>query len=78
MGNRRAVCTTSPLALRINRNCCEQSKLVHQEMHYSDVEIRIPDITKAREVLAWEPKVDLDEGLERTKAWYEAHMALPA
>ena len=39
-------------------------------LHYSDVEIRIPDITKSRELLSWEPQVDLDEGLERTLEWY--------
>jgi nucleoside-diphosphate-sugar epimerase len=78
IGNVRSVCTTYDLALRINRICGEKSRLVHQELHYSDVEIRIPDITKAREVLDWEPRVDLDEGLERTRAWYEAQLALPA
>ncbi|AMO60412.1 nucleoside-diphosphate-sugar epimerase [Mycolicibacterium phlei] len=33
---------------------------------------RCPDITKMRG-LGWEPKVSLDEGLERTVAWYSAH-----
>ena len=46
------------------------SAITYRPIEYSDVEIRIPDITKAREVLAWEPQVDLDDGLERTLAWY--------
>ena len=31
---------------------------------------RQPDITKARRILGWEPKVGLDEGLERTFAYF--------
>ena len=31
---------------------------------------RRPDITRARDLLGWEPKVDLREGLERTVAWF--------
>ena len=36
----------------------------------SDVELRIPNIGKARELLGFEAKVELDEGLERTIEWY--------
>jgi nucleoside-diphosphate-sugar epimerase len=39
-------------------------------LHYTDVELRIPNIEKARELLGFEATVDLDEGLERTIAWY--------
>ena len=35
-----------------------------------DPEQRQPDNTKARELLGWEPKVDLREGLERTIAYF--------
>ncbi len=37
---------------------------------YQDVGYRIPDITNAREVLGWEPKIPLEEGLRRTIAYY--------
>jgi dTDP-glucose 4,6-dehydratase len=33
-----------------------------------DPQTRRPDITRAREVLGWEPKIDLEEGLRRTLA----------
>ena len=36
---------------------------------YEDVMRRIPDITRAREVLGFEPKVDLEEGLRKTIVW---------
>ena len=35
---------------------------------------RRPDISKARRVLGWEPKVGLEEGLERTIAWFRKQM----
>lgn len=70
IGNPRSVCTTYDLALRIKRLSGSNSPVVFKPLEYSDVEIRIPNITRAREVLNWEPTVDLDEGLERTIAWY--------
>lgn len=36
---------------------------------YEDVPNRVPDITKAKEVLYFEPKVDLEDGLQRTIQW---------
>jgi nucleoside-diphosphate-sugar epimerase len=45
-------------------------ELVFQPLHYSDVEIRIPNVDKARQLLGFEAKVDLDDGLARTIAWY--------
>jgi nucleoside-diphosphate-sugar epimerase len=45
---------------------------VFKPLHYTDVEIRIPNVTKAREQLGFEAQVDLDEGLARTIAWYRA------
>ena len=35
-----------------------------------DPTVRRPDITKARSVLGWEPKIPLEEALERTVAWF--------
>jgi UDP-glucose 4-epimerase len=37
---------------------------------YEDIRRRVPDINKAKKLLGWEPKVDLEEGLMRTIAWY--------
>ena len=72
IGNPRSVCTTYDLALRIKRLAGSESPIVFKPLEYTDVEIRIPDITRSREVLKWEPKVDLDEGLLRTIEWYRA------
>ena len=72
IGNPRSVCTTYDLALRIRRIVGSDSPIVFKPLDYADVELRIPDIARARELLGWEPRVDLDEGLERTIAWYRA------
>jgi nucleoside-diphosphate-sugar epimerase len=43
---------------------------VFQPIHYADVELRMPVVEKARELLGFDAKVDLDEGLAKTIAWY--------
>ncbi|MFO8075756.1 MAG: hypothetical protein R6T85_06525, partial [Egibacteraceae bacterium] len=39
-----------------------------------DPPTRCPDLTRAREVLGWQPRVDLREGLERTLPWFAANL----
>jgi nucleoside-diphosphate-sugar epimerase len=39
-------------------------------MDRADVDLRIPDIDKARRLLGFDPQIDLVDGLERTIAWY--------
>jgi dTDP-glucose 4,6-dehydratase len=43
-----------------------RSEIVHEALPTDDPKIRQPDISLARELLGWEPKVKLREGLERT------------
>jgi UDP-glucose 4-epimerase len=70
IGNPRAAVTIFDLAQRIKRLSGASGEIVFQPLHYADVELRIPNVQKAREVLGWEPRVELDEGLEKTIAWY--------
>ncbi len=35
-----------------------------------DPKVRLPDITRARQLLGWEPRVGPDEGLERLITWF--------
>jgi nucleoside-diphosphate-sugar epimerase len=70
IGNPRGAVTIYDLAQRIKRLSGAEGEIVFQPLHYADVELRIPNVKKAREVLGWEPTVELDEGLERTIAWY--------
>ncbi len=70
VGNTRSTVTIYDLAQRIKRLSGCPGEIVFQPLHYADVEIRMPNVEKARELLGFEARVDLDEGLERTIAWY--------
>jgi UDP-glucose 4-epimerase len=70
IGNPRAAITIYDLAHRIKRVAAAEGDIVFRPLHYADVELRIPNVAKAREVLGWEPLVELDDGLARTIAWY--------
>jgi nucleoside-diphosphate-sugar epimerase len=48
-------------------------EIVFAPLGYTDVELRIPNVQKAQELLDWEPEVELDDGLQRTIAWYRSH-----
>jgi dTDP-glucose 4,6-dehydratase len=43
-----------------------KSEIVYEALPTDDPQVRQPDITRAREILGWEPKVALREGLEKT------------
>ena len=45
-------------------------KIVFQEAATDDPKQRKPDITKARNILQWEPKIQLEEGLDRTIPYF--------
>lgn len=70
IGNPRSTVTIWQLAKDIARLCESKSAIKHIKWDFADVELRVPDITKARQMLQFEPRVDLDEGLQRTIAWY--------
>jgi nucleoside-diphosphate-sugar epimerase len=70
VGNPRSTVTIHDLALRVQRLTGASGEIVFQPLHYADVELRIPNVDKIRERLGWESRVDLDEGLARTIAWY--------
>jgi UDP-glucose 4-epimerase len=72
IGNPRGTVTIFDLAQRIRRISGADVDIVFQPLHYADVELRIPNVEKARSVLGWEPLVELDDGLEKTIAWYRA------
>ena len=78
IGNPRSAVTIYDLATRIKRLTGCPGEIVFQPLHYADVELRIPNVEKAKELLGWAPRVDLDEGLERTIAWYQQRLAAPA
>jgi dTDP-glucose 4,6-dehydratase len=46
----------------------------HRPLPEDDPRVRRPDISRAREVLGWEPKVEFDEGMRRTIAWFREQL----
>jgi UDP-glucose 4-epimerase len=78
VGNARSAVTIHDLATRIKRLTGCPGEIVFQPLHYTDVELRIPNIEKAKTLLGFEAQVELDDGLERTIAWYRAHLGAPA
>jgi nucleoside-diphosphate-sugar epimerase len=70
IGNPRSTVTIYNLARDIVRLSGSSSPIEFVRWPYVDVELRIPNIDKARELLGFEPEVDLEEGLTRTIAWY--------
>ncbi|HYE95874.1 MAG TPA: UDP-glucuronic acid decarboxylase family protein [Rubricoccaceae bacterium] len=53
------------------------SPVVYEPLPADDPKIRQPDITRAREVLGWEPRVGRAEGLRRTLDYFKARVAVP-
>lgn len=59
------------LAGMIVRLADSKSKIIYnQPLPEHDPKVRRPDISRAREILDWEPKVSVEEGLKRTIAWF--------
>src|SRR5436309_9830545 len=70
IGNARSTVTIYDLAQRIRRLTGAEVEIVFEPHRSPDVEIRIPNVDKARAELGFEAGVDLDDGLARTIAWY--------
>lgn len=70
IGNQRAVVTVYGLANTVIRVLGSRSQVVFVRKDYTDVELRIPSVAKARDVLGFEAKVDLEEGIRRTADYY--------
>ncbi len=55
-----------------------KSEIVHKPLPQDDPARRRPDITKARTLLGWEPKISLREGLKKSLAYFQACLAAPS
>ena len=70
IGNSRAVVTIFGLAQTVVRILGSQSKIRFTHKSYADVELRVPSVKKARELIGFEAKIDLEEGVARTAEFY--------
>jgi len=68
--------TMRALAERIVALAGSSSRIVERPLPVDDPKVRQPDITRARTLLGWEPKVSLEEGLPRTLAYFRSKLGL--
>lgn len=55
----------------VRRLCNSNSQIQFLELPQDDPTRRCPDISKARSLLGWEPRIGLEEGLKRTIEWFK-------
>lgn len=72
IGNPKGTITIGMLAHLIKQISNSKSEIIYVPKNYVDVELRVPSIDKAIELLGFNPKYDLYEGLSRTVEWYRS------
>ncbi len=58
--------------------CGSGSEIVHEPLPEDDPRRRCPDISRAREVLGWEPRTGVREGLQKTLSWFAGRSSMPS
>ena len=74
IGNPHEV-TIEEIARTIVRLVDSKSRLVYRDLPVDDPKQRRPDITRARTLLGWEPKVGLEEGLLNTVGYFRSKLS---
>jgi dTDP-glucose 4,6-dehydratase len=69
--------TMLQLAKRIRDLSGSSSEIVFKPLPEDDPKQRRPDLTRAREVLGWEPTTSLDAGLNKTIAYFRQRLTMP-
>jgi dTDP-glucose 4,6-dehydratase len=63
--------TIEEFARTVIRITESSSEIVYRPLPEDDPKVRQPDIGKARDLLKWEPRVDLEEGLRRSLPYFQ-------
>lgn len=74
IGNPRATATMWALARDVKRITGSQSNIINVARDGADIALRIPDIAHPGRLLGYAPKVDIEEGIERTAAAYRKRL----
>lgn len=72
LGNARAVMTTLGLAQTVCRILGSRSVITHRSALSADIELRIPSVEKAENLLGFKARVDLDEGIRLTADYFRS------
>lgn len=68
--------TIEGIARTIIQMAGSKSRIVYKELPTDDPKVRQPDITRARTLLGWEPKVSLEQGLVKTIEYFKHKMGV--
>jgi dTDP-glucose 4,6-dehydratase len=66
--------TILELAKLVTQMTESKSEIVYKPLPQDDPTRRLPDISRARTILKWEPKIELADGLKTTIAWYKSEL----
>ena len=66
--NEKSILEFAEVIIKLTKS---KSKIVFKPLPVDDPKQRKPDITRAKKLLNWEPKVPLEEGLKRTISWFK-------
>jgi len=72
IGNSRAVVTVFGLAQTVVRVLGSHSVIRFTNKNYADIELRVPSVRKAKDLIGFEAKVDLEEGIRRTAEFFQS------
>ena len=72
IGNQRAVVTIFGLANTVVRVLESDSPIMFTHKEYTDIELRVPAVKKAKSLLGFEAQIDLEEGIRRTAEYYRS------
>ena len=70
--------TVLEFAQTIIRLCEATSTILNEPNRIDDPERRRPDISKAQQMLGWQPRVSMESGLRRTIEWFGNHISQPS
>jgi dTDP-glucose 4,6-dehydratase len=73
LGNPNEI-TILELSSRIKKLTGSSSNIIFNPLPEDDPKVRMPDINKAKKILTWEPKVNLEEGLAKTIGWFKDNL----
>jgi len=69
IGNSHNTLTIYDLAKRVVSLCGSKSRIVFKALDFTDIDIRVPNTSKARNILGFVAEIELEEGLSRTIEW---------
>jgi len=74
IGNAKAVMTIYGLAQTVVRVLKSSSTIKFTRKNYADVELRVPSVTKARGLIGFEAKIDLEDGIQRSAEFFKTQI----